>query len=284
MANKKRRKRPYQPPSQEGGPLPEAPEAPEADAPVGTGGAPGGGANVERRQRKEEVRAQKEAALKQLRRREALRRIPAVLVVIVVVALGVFLLTSNRDTANAEIDLLLSKAAAAAKTAGCTAVEDVGPYDPESQDALHSEAGALPPVDSYPSVPAASGPHLAIPEPAGVLSKPPAFGGPVHSLEHGGVIIWYAPGAEKSPAFAEIKDFVERNQDHTLLAPYDYPDSGEAGSLPEGKQMAIVAWHRVQTCSDLSLPVIAKFMSQYRSPTIGGGDYIGIAPEQGGTM
>jgi len=277
MANKKRRKRPYQPPSQEGAPA----EQDETSAPSTS---PGGGANVQRRLRKEDARAQKEAALKQLRRREALRRIPAVLTVIAVLVLGIYLLNSNRSTANAELDVLLGKASAAKASAGCSDVEDVGSYDPKDQDRVHSAADGLPGLDTYPSVPAASGPHLGTTEPAGVKSEPPTIGGTTHSLEHGAIIIWYAPGAEKSPAFGPLKSFVERNPDHTILAPYDYPDEGSASKLPEGKQMALVAWHHVQTCDDLSLPVLAKFMSEYRTPPIGDGEYKGTAPEPNSPM
>ena len=40
-----------------------------------------------------------------------------------------------------------------------------------------------------------------------------------------------------------------------IIAPYSYPDQGTAGQLPDGVQMALVAWHRMQTCSSVSLPV-----------------------------
>ena len=32
-----------------------------------------------------------------------------------------------------------------------------------------------------------------------------------------------------------------------IVAPYDYPDQGAAGTLPAGTQMALVAWHNVQS-------------------------------------
>jgi hypothetical protein len=100
------------------------------------------------------------------------------------------------------------------------------------------------------------------------------------------VIIWFAPSAATAAQpvarfFAQPED-----RDHVLSAPYDYPSAGTAGSLPQGEGMVLVAWHRMQTCSDPSLPVAAAFVKRFAAPgrSIPLGSprgYEGDAPEAG---
>jgi hypothetical protein len=45
--------------------------------------------------------------------------------------------------------------------------------------------------------------------------------------------------------------------------------------------MALVAWHHIQFCDEANLAVAKDFAAQYRFPTLGGGPYLGDAPEQG---
>ncbi|MEX0991069.1 MAG: DUF3105 domain-containing protein [Actinomycetota bacterium] len=163
--------------------------------------------------------------------------------------------------------------------AGCTEVQNVGPYDPADENQLHVEQ--LPPLSTYPSQPPASGPHTATPQPAGVSETPPELGAVIHSLEHGTAVIWYAPSVTAEPGFAAIADLVATDGDHTIMAPYDYPDAGSEGTLPEGTSLALVAWEHVQYCETLDLDAVTAFLSSYRAPPLGGGDYIGNAPEAG---
>ena len=55
--------------------------------------------------------------------------------------------------------------------------------------------------------------------------------------------------------------------DHVIVAEYNYPDQGTAGTLPSGKQMVLVAWHHMQVCGKVSLDAAKAFVSQYRTPT-----------------
>jgi hypothetical protein len=64
-----------------------------------------------------------------------------------------------------------------------------------------------------------------------------------------------------------------------IVAPYDYPDQGAAGQLPSGVQMALVAWHRLETCSAVNLAVAFDFSSQLEVPGYGGQTYSGVARE-----
>jgi hypothetical protein len=107
----------------------------------------------------------------------------------------------------------------------------------------------------------------------------------IHSLEHGAAIVWYAPNAS-SPGLAEIQDFYADPEvgSRVIVAPYDYPDQGEAGTLPEGTQMALVSWHHVQTCAEANLGAAFGFTARYGFPTFEGQDWLGDAPEPGAAL
>ena len=83
----------------------------------------------------------------------------------------------------------------------CSTVRTLGAY-PNNEDRSHIGAqGATgtvaspPPLSTYPSTPPASGPHNPSPLDAGVYSQAPDVYRVIHSMEHGAVIIWYAPTA-----------------------------------------------------------------------------------------
>jgi hypothetical protein len=101
------------------------------------------------------------------------------------------------------------------------------------------------------------------------------------------VIIWYAPSAASDPELAKIQDFFRQSgeQDHVIVAPYNYPDQGAAGQLPDGTSMVMVAWHHTQSCNGLSLPVAFAFAHDYKTPSSITGsvpnNYKGDAPEPG---
>ncbi len=181
-----------------------------------------------------------------------------------------------------------AKAATAAAAAGCSGIREIPPY-PQDLDRAHigGQVPALPPLSSYPSTPPASGPHAPTPLDAGAYASPPPVAGAIHSLEHGGVIVWYAPS--QAAAARQLAAFFAKpeNRDHVIVAPYSYPSQGPAGSLPNGVGMAVVAWHKLQTCRVPSLPVAAAFIGKYAGPTeflpfrLHPRGYQGEAPEAG---
>jgi hypothetical protein len=89
--------------------------------------------------------------------------------------------------------------------AGCGKVQDVGPFQPKSQDRAHVSAAIQ--LSQYASVPPASGPHNPIPYGAGVYASPPPIDRAIHSLEHGAAIVWYSPDAS-APSSHKIKDLL----------------------------------------------------------------------------
>jgi hypothetical protein len=189
----------------------------------------------------------------------------------------------------------LAAAPAAAQAAGCEEVQVVGPYGgvedpaaPDFHDRTHtSPTGAfptMPPLSTYETVPPTSGPHDPTWLRFGVYGSPPPIAQVIHSLEHGAVVIWHAPEAPPEE-IDRIAEFFERTDaavggSKVIVAPYDYPQEGEAGGLPEGAQMALVAWHRLRSCGSPSLPVAFDFVTRFASaPNDVDVAYQGEAPE-----
>ncbi|MDP8955884.1 MAG: DUF3105 domain-containing protein [Actinomycetota bacterium] len=245
--------------------------------------AESGGPN--RLARKEEARRQRERIRRQMARRRMLRRAGrwgvGALIVGGIVG-GVFFLNRPREL-NAEQRAVVQRAQTAAQAAGCTGITRVDPY-PGNADQTHigaAEAPQPPPLSSYPNTPPTSGPHLSGAQPAGVYPEPPDVYAVLHSLEHGAAVIWYDPRAERNPEIQQIKDFYgdPANGNKVIVAPYNFPEQGAAGRLPEGKQMALTAWHHQQSCDRPSLDVARGFVLQYAAT--GRGAYRGDAPEAG---
>jgi hypothetical protein len=103
----------------------------------------------------------------------------------------------------------------------------------------------------------------------------------LHSLEHGAAIVWYAPDTPQAQV-DRLREFYQGTPgDRVIVAPYDYPFEGEAGRLPAGTEMALVAWHRVETCERADLAAAFDFTARYAAPPFGQEDYLGEAPEAG---
>jgi Protein of unknown function (DUF3105) len=245
-------------------------------------------------ERKEQARQEREAIQQRLASRKRRNRLGVGLIAsgLAVAAFALFVTPNEGGIESPEA--LLQRAGQAARTAGCTDVETTPSYDPADQDRAHVNPIAGPPLSTYPTVPPASGPHADIPPgplTAGVyetLTLPELYQA-IHSLEHGGTIVWYDPAAPAED-IAEILEFYDRRlqdasvgQDRVIVAPYDFPGQTD-GLLPEGRRMALVAWHRLRTCDDIDLAVAYDFSSQYSFPTSSDRDYLGEAPEPGGAM
>lgn len=206
--------------------------------------------------RKEEARRQREAIRRKMARRRWYR-VGGVALAVLMLAGGVGAYLMTRPDPAAE--------------AGCTAVQAAPPLE-GALDRIHigSEGAPAqqPPLSDYPSVPPASGPHAAQPLPAGVYDTSPDIGQVIHSLEHGAVVVWYSPEVPDS-RLEPIRRLVDADPDHVILALYDYPDQGGQGSLPEGRDLALVAWHRLQVCDEVSADVVGSFVDRFRIPTGG---------------
>jgi hypothetical protein len=252
-------------------------------------------------ERKEEARIERERIQQQMRARKRNRSIGIALVAAaVVVVVAVVFVMQGKDTsgglAPSAADVL-KNAKAEAKAAGCGAVQDIGfyggvsdPSSPDYTDQTHigtdSRFTSMPPLSTYPSIPPTSGPHNPVPASGGFYSTPPELDQVIHSMEHAGAVVWYAPDTpqatvDKLKAFYTQSDNV--GQSKVIVAPYDYPDFGADGQLPAGVGMALTAWHKMETCTTANLAAAFQFTSQY-SNALPGGTYKGVAPEAQATM
>jgi hypothetical protein len=243
------------------------------------------GGRMTKAERKEEARRQRLDLQRKMARSRRNRRIALGLSVLVVAGAIAFALTRPSPIV-ASPQELLRQAAQAERTAGCGPVEDAAPFEPRTRDQEHiDDPSQAPPLSDYPSVPPTSGPHNAVPLSHGVYETPPAIDRVIHSLEHGAAVIWYAPDASGAE-LDELKEFYGQGDvgARVIVAPYDYPEQGDAGRLPAGTQMALVAWHHLETCAQVSLAAAFDFSSQYSSPPFGSRRYLGEAPEPTGQL
>lgn len=250
-------------------------------------------------ERREDARRQREDIQRRMTRRRRNRTIGLVLVALAVATAVVAVFMTSGSGGIPSASDLLKEAPTAAKAAGCDAVQSTPNYqdakgDDPPIDHAHigpdSQVTTRPELSTYPTTPPASGPHDSTPLTAGIYSSPPDVYSSLHSLEHGGVIIWYAPGASGEQLdqllafYGQPRKEANVGQDRVVIAPYSYPDQGAAGQLPSGVQMALVAWHRLQMCSEVNLAVAFDFSSQYQYPVWDGRTYKGVAREPGGVM
>lgn len=250
-------------------------------------------------EKKEEARRERERIQQQMAARNRNRRVGLVLIALalVTVVIVAFVVKPSGDGSSAlpTPQALLDSAASASKSAGCSDVQNTKNYQDapgEDPDIDHAHIGdtlvpAPPPLSSYPTIPPASGPHDPTPAPAGVYDRPPNVYATIHSMEHAGTVIWYAPSAADSPEVKAIRNFYKQDnnvgQSKVIVAPYDFPDQGAQGQLPAGVQMALVGWHRLQTCAQPSLAVAFDFTSQYAN-TYPDRPYVGVGREPGASF
>jgi hypothetical protein len=249
------------------------------------------GARPTKNERREQARRQRAELERRAARARRNRWISIVVAVVLVAAAAVYLVTRPKEQSQAAVraSQVLATSEAEAAAAGCGDVTNVGAYQPEELDQTHIGAedgpAEMPALSTYPSAPPASGPHGDPTLAAGVYTSPPALDALIHSLEHGAAVVWYDPDVTGA-ALAEIQDFYADPEvgSRVIVAPYDYPSEGEAGALPAGVQMSLVAWHHVETCAEANLGAAFGFTARYAAPSFEGEGYLGNAPEPGAAL
>jgi hypothetical protein len=227
--------------------------------------APRGGANLERRDRKEEARRQREAEYRRARRASALRR-TFTSMGIAVLAVGAIVLFRSFSGPN-EIP---QAAVRAAQGAGCTEVDQPAASAPSGQ---HLQSGQR---YTYTDTPATSGLHdpSPLPDDPKVYDQQPPETRAVHSLEHGGVFVYYLPEANGGLP----QDVVDRlgqiaeESNATFLAPYP--------TLTPDTALTLTAWNRRQSCptgADLTPDAAATIVNGFVTAF----ECTGNAPENG---
>jgi hypothetical protein len=206
---------------------------PRQRPPSTTPPAPRGGANLERRDRKDEARRIREAERRRARRAASIRR-TFTSIGIAAAAVAAIVLFQSLQGAND----IPEAAVRAAENAGCGEVEEPASSAPPGQ---HLTADQLP--YRYSDTPATSGFHeeSLITEPKVFDSQPPETR-VVHSLEHGAVFIYYLPEADGGITQDVIDRLAEiaRGDQATFLAPYP--------TLTPETALTLTAWNRRQSC------------------------------------
>lgn len=235
-----------------------------------------GEALAARQARREEAKLLREKLRRQAVRRRRVRRGLWSLAIVGVIAGIVVLVIATRPLPTASADERqdeMRSLAQAVAEAGCE--EEIVEVPPALPDSEH--VTELPPLNTYPSSPPASGPHFGVTLPAGFYDSAPELGRAIHSLEHGAVIVWYSPDADPERV-DDLRYFLD-GLDHVIVAPYSY--EGEGGALPEGTEMTAVAWHKSRSCDEASPAVALRFARDLAIGAFPGADYDGDAPEAG---
>ena len=114
----------------------------------------------------------------------------------------------------------------------------------------HLAAGEAPPV--YNSSPATSGKHAVSPVPCGIIATEVPDQFQVHNLEHGTVIIQYAPGLPDSE-LTSLFDYARSKPGHILVAP--------SSNLSE--PVVVTSWTRMLRLDSADLDTIEVYYDQY---------------------
>jgi len=230
----KKKKRPRQRP-------PSAPQASAGGAGRGraaagseaSGGPARGGANLERRERKEEARRLREAERRRARRAASLRRtVTSVgIAAAAVAAIAIFQSFSGPND-------IPQPAIRAAEQAECTTVEQPASSAPSGQHLTSDQQY------EYTDTPATSGFHdpAPLPEEPKVYDTQPPETRVVHSLEHGAAFVYYLPEADGGLP-QEVIDRLAQiagADDATFVAPYP--------TLTAETALTLTAWNRRQSC------------------------------------
>lgn len=106
---------------------------------------------------------------------------------------------------------------------------------------------------AYNSLPPTSGPHFSFPLATGSYPNPVPGGLSVHALEHGHVVIQYAPGTPDGEV-ADLTRLAKRYGADVVLAPYPGLERG----------IALTAWGRIDTLDGYDEERITRFVERLR--------------------
>jgi hypothetical protein len=209
-------------------------------------------------QQKQARRLAEERRKAELRRAARRRNLVTLgIAALVIVAIGA-LVVSEREAENAPVGVSASEAR-------CS---DVSEFEATSRE--HIPEGSQ--HEPYNSSPPTSGPHYGNPAQTGFYTSALAPEQLVHNLEHGQIVIWYAPDAPDA-----VKEDVEQIVSDQPIATVASPYEGEL----EGN-LALTAWLAaeqgggggsdgtgvMQTCEQVSQGVVNEFRRNFqgRSP------------------
>jgi hypothetical protein len=209
---------------------------------------------IEKQTRRAEAERLRAEARRAERRRNFLAYGSAALIAVIILGLAIIppLWKSAHDPAKKPIASFGVKASAA----GCT---DVKVTDTRRDHVTK-------PVTDYKNIPPASGPHFqneTSPDTSTTRYFPPDYKTVVetyvHNLEHGYLVVWYAPDLSKAD-LKNLKYIAARAaKDRTANKVKVVPWPKDRGTFPAGKKIAITAWGSEQTCDSVSGQAVGNF-------------------------
>jgi hypothetical protein len=131
--------------------------------------------------------------------------------------------------------------------AGCTPVERHASNGRSHVDGPNASSA------SYSSDPPTSGPHFEIPAEPGFYTTPVEPQTLVHNLEHGQIVIWYAPDTEQH-VVDQLELLTSQQPLATVATPYE--------NVPAGSAFVLTAWRHSQACDLPSQQVFDAFRRQ----------------------
>jgi hypothetical protein len=111
----------------------------------------------------------------------------------------------------------------------------------------------------YNSSPPTSGPHFAFTPATGIYTAPVSEGLTVHAMEHGHVIVQYAPGTPQDTV-GHLRRLAKRYGKDVILAPYPRLDSG----------IALTAWGRIELFDSYDETGATAFIERLRDRYVHG--------------
>jgi hypothetical protein len=119
-------------------------------------------------------------------------------------------------------------------------------------------------ADPYSSIPATSGPHW---DPSalanwGAYSTPQPETQLIHSLEHGGIVIWYDPDALEEAEIAELTAYVEGQVATGSGGRFKFISTPWGDTEDLGGAVAVTAWRHLLTLEDFNMEAIRAFADQ----------------------
>lgn len=111
----------------------------------------------------------------------------------------------------------------------------------------------------YNSTPPTSGPHFAFTVATGVYSDPVAEGLTVHAMEHGHIVIQYAPGTPRETVH-RLTRLAKRYGKDVVLAPYPAINHG----------IALTAWGRIELMEQYNEHQATVFIERLRNRYVHG--------------
>jgi hypothetical protein len=246
---------------------------PRQRPPSATPPTPRGGANLDRRDRKDEARRMRELERRRARRAASIRRTFTSMGIAVAAVAAIVLfqsLTGPNDIPEGAIR--------AAEDAGCTEVEQPSSSAPSGQ---HLQQGQDP---GYTDTPATSGFHdpTPLPDDPKVYDAQPPETQAVHSMEHGAVFVYYLPPEADGGVAQDVVDRlaeIARGDQATFLAPYP--------ALTPETALTLTAWNRRQSCPAIATAGGDALTPQTAATIVNGFvtafECTGNAPESGNT-